>query len=138
MRFTVGGDARHYTTVGANAAFLLLLAHVLSFTIMLGSMLAFFVFFFSGHLRTATARYRTFITVRGDTAIYSCNIARGDQPVCCGTFGGKQPFFLTVGVRIFSTAGIGTALPILVRLKLPLPVNTGVILQQSAGATVPL
>ena len=42
MRFTVGGDAEHYTTVGANAAFLLLLVHVLRFTIMLGSTLGFF------------------------------------------------------------------------------------------------
>ena len=42
MRFTVGGDAEHYTTVGANAAFLLLLVHVLPFTIMLGSTLEFF------------------------------------------------------------------------------------------------
>ena len=41
MRFTVGGDAEHYT-VGANAAFLLLLVHVLSFTILLRSMLALF------------------------------------------------------------------------------------------------
>ena len=40
MRFTVGGDAEHYT-VGANAAFLLLLVHVLPFTILLGSMLGF-------------------------------------------------------------------------------------------------
>ena len=42
MRFTVGGDAEHYTTVGANAALLLLLVHVLPFTIMLGSTLEFF------------------------------------------------------------------------------------------------
>ena len=42
MRLTVGGDAENYTTVGANAAFLLLLVHVLRFTIMLGSTLAFF------------------------------------------------------------------------------------------------
>ena len=43
----------------------------------------------------------------------------------------KQPFYSTVGVHIFSTAGVGTTLPILVRLKLPLPDNTAVILQQS-------
>ena len=41
MRFTVGGDAKHYT-VGANAAFLLLLLHVLPFTILLVSTLEFF------------------------------------------------------------------------------------------------
>ena len=41
MRFTVGGDAQHYT-VGANAAFLLLLVHVLPFTTLLGSTLAIF------------------------------------------------------------------------------------------------
>ena len=39
MRVAVGGDAKHYT-VGANDAFLLLLVHVLPFTILLGSMLA--------------------------------------------------------------------------------------------------
>ena len=43
MRFTVGGDAEHYTAVGANAAFLLLLVHVLPFTILLASMLAIFL-----------------------------------------------------------------------------------------------
>ena len=41
MRLTVGGDAEHYTS-GANAAFPLLLVHVLPFTILLASMLAFF------------------------------------------------------------------------------------------------
>ena len=39
MPFAVGGDAEHYT-VGANAAVLLLLIHVLPSTILLGSMLA--------------------------------------------------------------------------------------------------
>ena len=68
--FTVGGDAEHYTTVGANAAFLLLLVHVLPFTIMLGSTMDFF-FLFSAHVRTATARYRALTTVRGDTALHS-------------------------------------------------------------------
>ena len=67
MRFTVGGDAEHYT-FGANATFLLLLVHVLPFTMLLGSMLAFF---FSAHVRAATARYRAFTTVRGDTALDS-------------------------------------------------------------------
>ena len=54
MRFTVGGDAEHYT-FGANAAFLLLLVHVLPFTMLVGSMLAFL--FLSARVRTATARY---------------------------------------------------------------------------------
>ena len=68
MRFTVGGDAKHYT-FGANAVFLLLLVHKLPFTMLLGSMLAFFFF---AHVRTATAaRYRAFTTVRGDTVLYS-------------------------------------------------------------------
>ena len=63
MRFTVGGDAEHHTTVEANAAFLLLLVHVLPFTIMLRSTLGFFFFFlFSAHARTATARYRSLTT----------------------------------------------------------------------------
>ena len=68
MRFAVGGDAEHYT-FSANAAFLLLIARVLPFAVLLGSMLAFF--FFSAHVRTATARCRAFTTVRGDTALYS-------------------------------------------------------------------
>ena len=55
MRYTVGREAEHYT-VGAKAAFLLLLVHVLPFTILLGSMLAI-VFFFSANVRIATARY---------------------------------------------------------------------------------
>ena len=67
MRFTVGGDADHYT-LGTNPAFLLLLEHVLPFTMPLGSMLAFV---FSAQVRTATARYRAFTTVRGDTALCS-------------------------------------------------------------------
>ena len=67
MRFTVGGDAEHYT-VGASAAVLLLLIIVLPFTTLLGSTLAFF-FFFPAHVRTATARYRALTTVRGDTAL---------------------------------------------------------------------
>ena len=68
MQFTVGGDAGHYT-LGTNTAFLLLLVHTLPFTLLLGSMLAFL--FSSAHVRTATARYRAFTTIRGDTALYS-------------------------------------------------------------------
>ena len=67
MRFTVSEDAEHYT-FGANAAFLLLLVHVLPFTMLPGSMLAFFFF---AHVRTAAARNREFTKVRGDTALYS-------------------------------------------------------------------
>ena len=61
MRLTVGGDAEHYTTVGASAAFLLLLVHELPLTIKLGFTLEF-VFFFSAHVQTATARYRALTT----------------------------------------------------------------------------
>ena len=39
MRFTVEGDSQH-CTVGENAAFMLLLVHVVPFTILQGSMLA--------------------------------------------------------------------------------------------------
>ena len=61
-------ETEHYT-FGANAAFLLLLlVHVLPFTMLPGSMLAFFL---SVHVRTATARCRAFSTVRGDTTLYS-------------------------------------------------------------------
>ena len=67
MRFTVGGDAEH-NTFGANAAFLLMLIHVLPFTMLLGFILAFF---FSAHFRTATARYRAFTTAGRDTALSS-------------------------------------------------------------------
>ena len=81
MRLTVGGDAEHYTTVGVNAAFLLLLVHVLPFTMLLRRVHAGVYFFFSAHVRTATAGYRAFSTVCGDTALYRCNSARGDQPV---------------------------------------------------------
>ena len=65
MRFTAGGDAEHYT-VGANAAFLLLLVHVLPFTILLGSMLAFF---FSLSMFNYCPLQSTLI--RGDTALFS-------------------------------------------------------------------
>ena len=68
MRFTVGGDAKHYTP-GTSAAILQLLVHVLPFMMLLGSMLAFNLFL--PHVRTAATRYRAFTTVRGDTALYS-------------------------------------------------------------------
>ena len=43
MRFTVGGDAKHYTP-GTSAAILQLLVHVLPFMMLLGSMLALNLF----------------------------------------------------------------------------------------------
>ena len=67
MRFRVGGDAEHYT-LGINADFLLLLVHMLPYTMLLWSMLALFL---SAHIRTATARYRAFATNHGDTTLYS-------------------------------------------------------------------
>ena len=66
MRFTVGGDAEHYT-FGANAAFLLLLVLMVPFAVLLRSMLAFF---FSAGVTTATARYGAFSTIGGDAALY--------------------------------------------------------------------
>ena len=78
MRFTVGGDAGHYT-VGANAAFLLLLVHVLPFTILLGSMLAFFSsLHMFGQLLPVTERLLHFAEILRFTAF---NCASGDQPV---------------------------------------------------------
>ena len=68
MRFTVGGDAKHYTP-GTSAAILQLLVHVLPFILLIGSMQAFI--FFSAHVRTTATRYRAFTTVREDTALYS-------------------------------------------------------------------
>ena len=74
MRFTVGGDAEHYTTVGANAAFLLLLVHVLPFTIMLGSRVNFFSssLHMFGQLLPVTERLLQFAEILGFTA---CNSA---------------------------------------------------------------
>ena len=81
-----------------------------------------------GQLLPVTKR----LLVRGDTAPHSCNGARGDQPVWCGSFGDKQLFFSAVGVHTFSTAGLGIIIPFLGRLVLSSPVVTAMILQQSA------
>ena len=72
MRFTVGGDAQLYT-VGANAAFLLLLVHVLPFTTLLGSTL---IYFFSsrhmfGQLLPVTERLLRFAEILRFTAFNS-------------------------------------------------------------------
>ena len=79
MRFTVGGDAEHYT-VGANAAFLLLLVHVLPFTILLGSILAmlFSSLHMFGQLLPVTERLLQFAEILRFTAL---NSASGGQPV---------------------------------------------------------
>ena len=58
--FTVGRDAEHNTTVGANAALLLLLVHVA--LVDNARVYAGYYFFLSAHVRTATARYRTLTT----------------------------------------------------------------------------
>ena len=73
MPFTVGGDAEHYTTVGANAAFLLLLVHVLPFTIMLGSTLDFFSssLHMFGQQLTVTERLLQFVEILRCTAFNS-------------------------------------------------------------------
>ena len=55
MRFTVGGDAQHYT-FGANAAFLLLLVHVPPFTMPLGSAGIFCPLHMFGQLLPVTER----------------------------------------------------------------------------------
>ena len=79
MRFTVVGDAEHYT-VGANAAFLLLLVHVLPFTVLPGSMLAIFYssLHMFGQLPPVTNRLLEFAEIRRFTAF---NSPSGDQPV---------------------------------------------------------
>ena len=78
MRFTVGGDAEHYT-FGENSAFLLLLVHVLPFTMLLGSMLEFFFpLHMLGRLLPVTERLLQFTEILHLTAF---NSASGDQPV---------------------------------------------------------
>ena len=79
MRFTVGGDAEH-CAFGANAAFLLLLVHVLPFTMLLGSMLAFFfsLHMFGQLIMPVTERSLQFAEILRFTAF---NSASGDRPV---------------------------------------------------------
>ena len=78
MRFTVAGDAEHYT-FDANAAFLLPLVHVLPFTMLLGSMLAFsFSLHMFGQLLPVTERLLQLAEILRFTAF---NSASGDQPV---------------------------------------------------------
>ena len=81
MRFTVGGDTEHYTA-GANAAFLLLLVHVLPFTILLGSMLAicFSSLHMFGQLLPVTERLLQLAEMLRFTD-FNINSASGDQPV---------------------------------------------------------
>ena len=130
MRFTVGGDAEHYT-VGANTAFLLLLVHVLPSTILLGSTLA--IFFFSslhmfGQLLPVTERLLQFAEILRFTALI---VQVGISPFHA-VLGGKRPFYPAVGVHTFSAAGLGIILPFSRRLVLASPVVTGAILQQPA------
>ena len=70
-------DAEHYT-FGANAAFLLLLVHVLPFTMLLGSMLAFLSLHMFGQLLPVTERLLQLAEILCFTAF---NSASGDQPV---------------------------------------------------------
>ena len=79
MQFTVGGDAKHYT-IGANAAFRLLLVDVLPFTILLGSILAFIFSFLHmfGQLLPVTKLFLQFAAILRFTAFKN---ASGDQPV---------------------------------------------------------
>ena len=70
--------AKH-CTLGTNAAFLLLLVHVPPFTMLLGSMLAFFFsLHMFGQLLPVTERLLQFAEILRFTAI---NSAGGDQPV---------------------------------------------------------
>ena len=79
MRFTVGGDAEHYT-IGTNVGFLLLLVHVLPFTIPLGFMLAIFFspLHMFGQLLPVTERLLQFAEILRFPAF---NSASGYQPV---------------------------------------------------------
>ena len=90
MRFTVGVDAEHYT-FGANAAFLLLLVHVLPFTMLLGSMLAFFF------LCTCSDSYccplqSVCYSSRRYCALHLLILQVGISPLDA-ILGGKQPFY---------------------------------------------
>ena len=129
MRFTVGGDAGHYT-VGANAAFLLLLVHVLPSTTLLGSTLAFFCHFLHmfRQLLPATEGLLQFAEILRFTAF--------NRAVEVSPFDAIPLAANSLSIRLWayiSFLQLALALhyvPILVRLSLPLPVNTAVILQQ--------
>ena len=125
MRFAVGGDAEH-STFGANAAFLLLLVHVLPFTMLLGSMLAicFLCTYSDSYCLLQSVYYssRRYCTLR----LVQVGISPFDAVL------GAQPFYSAAGVHTFSTAGLGIILPFLRRLVLSSPVVIGAILQQSA------
>ena len=128
MRFTVGGDAEHYT-FGANASFLLLLVHVLPFTMLPGSMLAFyFSLHMFGQLLPVTERLPH--SSRRYCALELLTVQVGISPFDA-ILGDKQPFYSAAGVHTFSTAGLGIILPFLRRLVLSSPVVTGAIFQQS-------
>ena len=129
MRFIVSGDAEHYT-VGANSAFLLLLVHVLPFTILLGSTLAF-LFLLRKCLDSYCPLQSVYYISRRYRAIQLLIVQVGISPFDV-VLGGKQPFDSAVGVYTFSTAGLGIILPFLRRLVLSSPVVTGAVLQQSA------
>ena len=78
MRFTFGGDAEHYTS-GANAAFLLLLVHVLPLTMMPGYMLALYIYLHMfGQLLPATERLLQFAEI---LCLTGFNSASEDQPI---------------------------------------------------------
>ena len=130
MQFTVGGDAEHYT-VGANAAVLLLLVHVLPFTILVGSMLEICFLLCtcsdSYYCPLRSVYYRS----RRYCALQLLLVQVGISPFDAAIWG-KQPFYSAVGVHIFSTASLGVLLPFLRRLVLSSPVVTEAILQQSA------
>ena len=130
IRFTVGGDAEHYTTVGANAAFLLLLVHVLTFTIMLGSMLDF-VFLLCTCSDSDCPLQSAYYSSRRYCASQLLIVQVGISPFDAVP-GDKQPFHSAASVHTVSTAGLGIILPFLRRLVLSSPVVKGAILQQSA------
>ena len=125
MRFTVGGDARHYT-FGAYAAFLLLLVHVLPFTMLLRVYAVIFVF-----LCTCSDSYcpteRFYYSSRGYCALQLLIVQVGISPFDA-VLEGKQPFYSAAGVHTFSTAGLGIILPFLRRLVLSSHVDARAIL----------
>ena len=128
MRFTVGGDAKHYTFV-VNAAVPLLLVHVPPFMMLLGSMLAFrFCLHMFGQLLPVTDVH---YSSRRYCALELLIVQVGISPFDA-VLGGKQLFYSAAGVQTFSTAGLGIILLFLRRLVLSSPVVTGAILQQSA------
>ena len=133
MRFTGGGDAENYT-FGTNAASLVLLVHVLPFTMLLGSMLAFF--FLCTCSDNCCPLQSVCLSSRRYCALQILIVQVGISPFDA-ILGGKQPFYSAAGVHTFSTAGLGITLPVGVIVTRSHKNNLAAI-STIVGSTVPL